>query len=376
MSEDSEKTNVDIPNIGPRNPILLWLCKFDFFSSKHRSGVAQNTLVRVLSFFLTIGLFSTIIFAWFIWSINDSFDDPGPLTESKTFVVERGDSFLSIMPDLELAKIISPQGFLRPFIRGVRSSGRVQELQVGEFAFESGVSMRGVMEQLTRGKPIEYSVTIPEGWTSHQILDRIGNSDFLTGLLPEDLAEGSILADTYNFQRGTERKAVIERMQNAQSSVIAQLWASRSPDLPLANLQEFLILASIVEKETAVGSERPRVASVFVNRLRRGMRLQTDPTVIYGIWGSAGKPKGRGGLRKSELARKTPYNTYQISGLPPTPIAHVGVASLRAVAHPATSDDLFFVADGTGGHVFAKTLAEHNANVAKWRAIERSRNNE
>ena len=280
------------------------------------------------------------------------------------------------MPSLESSNIIPPQGFLRPFIRGVRQSGRVQELQVGEFAFESGVSMRGVMDHLTRGKPIEYPITIPEGWTSHQILERLINSDFLSGPLSENLAEGSILADTYNFQRGTSRTAAIERMQDAQSSVIMELWESRSANLPLANLQEFLILASIVEKETAVGSERPRVASVFINRLRRGMRLQTDPTVIYGIWGSAGKPKDRGGLRRSELARKTPYNTYHIPGLPPTPIAHVGIASLRAVAHPAVSDDLFFVADGTGGHVFAETLAEHNENVAKWRAIERLRNSE
>jgi len=204
-------------------------------------------------------------------------------------------------------------------------------------------------------------------------MERVQFSEILEGDLPPIPAEGSLLPSTYAFPKGTTREEAVTRMKEARDKALAEVWASRAADLPLKNPEELAILASIVERETGIGSERAHVASVFVNRLRKGMKLQTDPTVIYGIWGGQGKPKDRGGLRKSELRRSTPYNTYIIGGLPPTPIANPGIEALKAVANPLETDDLFFVADGTGGHVFAPTLREHNQNVAKWRKIEAQR---
>src|SRR5690606_18966200 len=182
--------------------------------------------------------------------------------------------------------------------------------------------------------------------------------------------EGSVLPETYQIERGDDRAAVLKRMMDAQEALLAQLWAKRHPGLPFDTPEEAVTLASIVEKETGVAAERPRVAAVFVNRLRRGMRLESDPTIIYGL--TRGRPLGRG-IRASELAAATPYNTYLIDGLPPTPIANPGRASLAAVLDPPKTDELFFVADGTGGHVFAKTYEEHLRNVAKWRALEKAK---
>ena len=185
-------------------------------------------------------------------------------------------------------------------------------------------------------------------------------------------AEGWLVADTQKFSRGTTRADIVERMVEQQRKLVEQIWERRSPDLPISTMEEFVTLASIVEKETGVAEERPRVAAVFINRLRQGMRLQSDPTIIYGVWGGAGKPADEP-IRQSHIRGETPYNTYVIDGLPPTPIAIPGRASLEAVANPAQTDDLFFVADGTGGHAFARTLEDHNANVARWREIERKR---
>jgi UPF0755 protein len=202
-------------------------------------------------------------------------------------------------------------------------------------------------------------------------MKRVAENETLEGEMPEEIpAEGSIMPDTYPFQRGTTRIELIEQMRRQQSRFLAEIWERRIDGLPLASPEEMVILASIVEKETGKADERPRVASVFINRLNKGMRLQSDPTIIYGIFGGEGKPSDRP-IYKSDIQGKTAYNTYQIDGLPPTPIGNPGRASLEAVANPSRTDDLFFVADGTGGHVFAKTLAEHEANVKRWRAIEK-----
>ena len=216
-----------------------------------------------------------------------------------------------------------------------------------------------------------YRVLAAEGVTSWQVAEALKGVEFLTGELSEVPPEGSLAPDSYEVRSGDTVQSLIARMQNAQASNLEEAWLVRDPETPLKTREEALILASIIEKETGLADERPQVASVFVNRLNKGMMLQTDPTVIYGITlgqGSLGR-----GLRRSELDRKTPYNTYKIEGLPPTPIANPGKAAIEAVLNPADTDFIFFVADGTGGHAFAQTLDEHNSNVAKWREIEKQR---
>ena len=243
-------------------------------------------------------------------------------------------------------------------------------LRAGEFEIAPGASVIQALMALRDGKPLLRFVTIPEGRTTAQALALIADAPVLTGDVTLTPGEGALLPETYAYERGEARDAVLQRMIDAHDEALAALWPNRAEALPFDTPEEAVILASIVEKETALAEERPRVASVFVNRLRRGMRLQSDPTIIYGLTG--GEPLGRG-IRRSELRGETPYNTYVIRGLPPTPIANPGRASLEAVLNPPDTDDLYFVADGTGGHVFAETLAEHNRNVAQWRRIERER---
>jgi UPF0755 protein len=218
---------------------------------------------------------------------------------------------------------------------------------------------------------VRFRVSLAEGVTSWQVVEALRLADFLTGEVAEVPAEGTLAPESYEVTPGTPRAEVLTRMAELQEQRLAEVWANRDEGLPIETPEEALILASIIEKETGIAAERGTVASVFVNRLREGMRLQTDPTVIYGV------TEGRGvlgrGLRQSELRRETPWNTYVIDGLPPTPIANPGIESLRAAVSPEETDLLFFVADGSGGHVFARTLAEHNENVARWREIERER---
>lgn len=273
----------------------------------------------------------------------------------------------------QAANILQQKGVVRSaivFRAGVMYNRKTAALKAGEYAIPSGASPRQIMDILVEGKSIVYKLTLAEGLTSAMILDLVRNHPSLTGEVTLAPAEGSLLPETYIFNRGMSRDDLILRMQDDHNRTLNELWANRAPNLPIATKEEAVILASIVEKETGVAEERPRVASVFVNRLRKGMKLQSDPTIIYGL--TKGVPLGRG-IRKSELEKPTPYNTYVIQGLPPTPIANPGKASLAAVLNPAETEDLFFVADGTGGHVFAPTLAEHERNVQKWREIERQR---
>ncbi|WP_279483299.1 endolytic transglycosylase MltG [Aureimonas sp. SK2] len=342
---------------------------------KRRSRHARNGFVILLNFAFSLALVAAIAAgAIFYWG-KRTFDAPGPLEAEATYLVPRGGNLADTASGLEQAGIVSNA---EVFEYGWRLNSRVEQmgggtdtgLRAGEYAFAPGASMRSVMETLRSGKSIQHAVTIPEGWTVHQIYARLEADPVLIGDLPPMVAEGTLLPETYTFTRGMTRAAMVERMAAAQTELVQTIWDGRQDGLPIRDIGEFVTLASIVEKETGIASERPHVASVFINRLRDGMRLQSDPTIIYGVWGGAGKPSDEP-IRQSHIAGATPYNTYVIRGLPPGPIANPGRASLEAVAHPLDTEDLYFVADGTGGHAFARTLNEHNANVRRYRQIER-----
>jgi UPF0755 protein len=243
-------------------------------------------------------------------------------------------------------------------------------LKAGEYFIPENQTMAQVVHILHMGKAVQYKVTIPEGLTAKEIVTRLNITPHLTGRINTIPAEGSLLPDTYFYTKGDDRALIIQRMQQKMQDVLAQAWAGRAANIPLKTPQEMVTLASIVEKETGVAQERPLVAGVFVNRLNKGMKLQSDPTVMYGI--TMGQHDFEGPIRRSHLRTATAYNTYTIPALPPGPIANPGADAIRAVANPAPTKALFFVADGTGGHAFAETLQEHNRNVAKWRQIERS----
>jgi UPF0755 protein len=255
------------------------------------------------------------------------------------------------------------------FILAAELTRAAPRLQAGEYEIPSGASMWRVLTMIRDGAIIRHYVTVPEGVAASTVADILGRSDVLSGDAPAP-PEGSVLPETYQVLRGETRAHVLARMMLARDKLLAQLWSERAPGLPYADPEQAVTLASIVEKETARPRERARIAGLFINRLRAGMRLESDPTVIYGL--TTGAPLGRS-LRTSDLAMPTPYNTYRIAGLPPTPIANPGRASLEAALRPARTTDLYFVADGTGGHVFAATWADHLKNVARWRAIEKTR---
>jgi len=332
-----------------------------------RSRGARSQVVIFANFVMTTLVLVAIVALAAFYFGRMEFTQPGPLDQTTTFMVERGSGVTEIANDLERRNIISDA---RIFRLATLTYMPEDTLKAGEYEIEAHASMQEVMDLLRSGKSILYSVTIPEGWTVRQIFDRLKADPVLTGDLPEELPpEGTLWPETYKFTRGTSRQEIVDKMKAASKRIVDEIWAKRDPDLPIKNKQDFVTLASIVEKETGKADERPLVASVFLNRLEKGMRLQSDPTVIYGLFGGEGKPSGRP-LYQSDLDKETPYNTYQNDGLPPTPIANPGRAALEAVANPSRTDDLYFVADGTGGHVFAETLEEHNRNVAKWRKIK------
>lgn len=328
----------------------------------------MRSFFRFIFVILLLGIAAVAAAAWYVLN---QFDAAGPSAyegETETIVSLPLGTGLN-----QAANILQQKGVVRSaivFRAGVMYNGKTAALKAGEYAIPSGASPRQIMNILVEGKSIVYKLTLAEGLTSAMILDLVRSHPSLTGDISVSPSEGSLLPETYVFNRGMPRDDLILRMQEDHKNALNELWEKRAPNLPLASQQEAVILASIVEKETGVAEERPRVAAVFVNRLRKGMKLQSDPTIIYGL--TKGVPLGRG-IRKSELEKPTPYNTYVIVGLPPTPIANPGKASLAAVLNPAPTEDLYFVADGTGGHVFAATLAEHERNVQKWREIEKQR---
>ena len=358
-----------------------------------------------------------------VWGTSQ-YKEGGPLAEAICLQVPSGASMGSGSADLAEQGAVSNA---RIFRLGADYSEKASQLKAGSFLIEAGASMEQIVDVVTRGgrntcgtevvfrvgvtrkqvqvreldpatnryveqarfepqvEPVDPVYTaaldasdtlirfaVAEGVTSWTIVDALNNIDFLSGEIAAVPSEGSLAPDSYEISKGQDRNEILADMAARQERILAQAWAERADDVEVETPQEALILASIIEKETAVAEERGQVASVFTNRLKRGMRLQTDPTVIYGI------TKGEGilgrGLRRSELRAETPWNTYVIPALPPTPIANPGRASIEAALNPESTDLLFFVADGTGGHAFARTLDEHNANVAKWRKIEAERN--
>ncbi|MFC3078303.1 endolytic transglycosylase MltG [Phenylobacterium terrae] len=306
-----------------------------------------------------------LVLAWGLWTYYGP--GPGARQGDETIVIlRRGAGVREIANTLETSGVIGSSAI---FTAAAQVTGAAGELKAGEYRVASRASLRRVLDDIRNGRVVRRFVTIPEGVTSETVVAILNANPVLEGVVSAP-PEGSVLPETYQIERGDDRAVVLKRMMDAQEALLAQLWAKRQPGLPFDTPEEAVTLASVVEKETGVASERPRVAAVFVNRLRRGMRLESDPTIIYGL--TRGRPLGRG-IRASELATATPYNTYLVDGLPPTPIANPGRASLAAVLDPPKTDELFFVADGTGGHVFAKTYEEHTRNVAKWRALEKAR---
>lgn len=335
-----------------------------------RSRRARSQFVIFLNFVFSSLVFLVVLAGGAFYFGKREFERPGPSRTAETVLIKPSTGVREISTILEREGLISDA---RVFQIGVRAHGADGQLKAGEYEVKAGASMYEIMELLKSGRSVLYSLTIPEGLTVQQIFDRIRDTPELSGDMPSEMpAEGTLAADTLRFTRGMERKAVVEKLKEDQQELIDAIWERRDPDLPIKDKNEFVTLASIVEKETGIADERPRVAAVFHNRLSRGMRLQSDPTIIYGLFGGQGKPADRP-IYRSDLDKKTPYNTYQIDGLPPTPIANPGRAALEAVANPSKTEELYFVADGTGGHVFAKTLKEHNENVARWRAVEKQR---
>jgi len=314
-----------------------------------------------------------LLFGGIAFATYNQYESPGPPTGTRVVVIPKGEGRIAIAERLEKEGIISNRwtfvgGHLLQNWLGSKKNG---ELKAGEYEIKEHASMRDVIETLSEGKSILYKATLPEGLTSEQIVERLKAEPSLSGEITRVPPEGSLLPDTYYFSKGTPRQEILDRMQAKMQKAVETLWESRSADLPIRSSDELITFASIVEKETGRADERDRVAAVFYNRLKKGMRLQSDPTIVYGIVGGQG-PLGRG-LTKFDIETKSPYNTYQINGLPPGPICNPGKSALEAALHPAQTADLYFVADGTGGHAFSETLKEHNSAVQKWREVERQR---
>ncbi|MBB3235230.1 endolytic transglycosylase MltG [Phyllobacterium endophyticum] len=337
---------------------------------KRRSRRARSQIVVFANFMLSLVVLVVIAAAAAVYFGKLAFNEPGPSEVTTNYVVKSGTGIVEIADGLERRGIISDA---RVFKYGVQAYGHQGDMKAGEYEIKAHASMREIMDLLRSGKSVLRSLTIPEGLTVEQIFQRVREDEVLVGDLPAVMPrEGSLFANTMRFSRGTTREELIKKMQADQKKLVEDIWARRDPNIPLKTVEEFVTLASIVEKETGKADERPRVAAVFINRLNKRMRLQSDPTIIYGLFGGKGKPSDRP-ILKSDLEKPTPYNTYTINGLPPGPIANPGRDALEAVAHPSQTRDLYFVADGSGGHVFAETLEEHNENVRRWREVEKNR---
>jgi len=313
--------------------------------------------------FVLLGALATVgALAWLMKEARS----PGPLAADKVVMIVREDDGGSIADQLERAGVIDSAMWFNilTLLDGNRGA-----LKRGEYEFKAGMSMNEIENELLAHHVVRYKLTIPEGLTSEQIIDRLREDPVLIGEVRETPREGSLMPDTYYFERGDTRLSILSRMAKTHAKAVEEIWKGRAPDLPIKSPGEMVTLASIVEKETGKPEERPRVASVFINRLEKHMRLDSDPTIVYGL--ALGKGTLGRSITKADLNQSTPYNTYIIEGLPPGPICNPGKAALEAVAQPARSKDLYFVADGTGGHAFAETLDQHQKNVARWRQIEK-----
>ena len=329
------------------------------------SPLWRRALITAGSAFATFSalmMLGAVAFLWF-------YSGPGPRAaqgEATTVILRQGAGLSEIAATLQRAHVIGSAAIFEAATQITHTSRR---LKAGEYEIPSRAPIRAIIDKIRKGDIVHHMVTIPEGLTSEQVVDILMASPVLAGAAPVP-AEGAILPETYEVRRGEDRAAVLQRMMDAHDNLLRALWAQRRSGLPLMSPEQAVILASIVEKETGVASERPRVAAVFVNRLQKGIKLQSDPTIVYGL--TRGKPLGHG-IRASELASQTPYNTYQIAGLPPTPICNPGRASIAATLDPPRTNDLYFVATGGGRSNFASSLDEHQRNVAHWRGVERAR---
>ena len=329
--------------------------------------------VRFISSVFTVALVAMLLVGGTAFLIFNQFENPGPLPKTSTVVIPKGEGRIAIAERLEREGVITNRwtfvgGYLLQGFLGGRKTG---ELKAGEYEIKEHASMRDVIDTLAEGKSILYKTTLPEGLTSEQIVERLKAEPDLSGEITSVPSEGTLLPDTYYFSKGASRNEILDRMRDGMQKTMAALWQQRDPDIPIRSMEELVTFASIVEKETGRPDERNRVAAVFYNRLRKGMRLQSDPTIIYGIVGGQGA-LGRG-ITKADIETKSPYNTYQINGLPPGPICNPGKPALLAALHPAKTSDLYFVADGTGGHTFTGTLKDHNNAVQKWRQVEKAK---
>jgi UPF0755 protein len=330
-----------------------------------RSRAVRHPLVVFLNFVLTIVIIGIVAIGGGVFAAKMQFERPGSLDQARPVTVEFGGGLGAIADQLQKDGVISSKWL---FVAGVMLARQQGALKAGEYLIPAHASMHDVMESMVAGKGILYTISIPEGLTSQQIVDRLKSEDILTGDIAETPPEGSLLPETYKVPRGATRESVLANMRRERDRVVADVWQRRAQDLPIQTPEQLVVLASVVEKETALADERSRVAAVFVNRLRLNMRLQSDPTVIYGMFGGEGKPNGFM-LSRADLEKQSPYNTYVVAGLPPGPIANPGRASLEAVANPSRTRDLFFVADGSGGHAFAESYEAHLKNVSRWRDI-------
>ena len=327
-------------------------------------GGAARLMAGASAAIATLVFLVILALAWGVWT----YEGAGPKTpngQPTVVLLRQGAGVREIAASLTRAGVVRSSAV---FSAAAQLTGQARHLKAGEYEYPSRMSMAGVMRKIRKGEVVRHFVTIPEGLTSEMAVDILMAQPLLTGAAPVP-PEGALLPETYEFQRGEDRSVVLGRMMAARDTLLKQLWAQRTPNLPLATPDEAVTLASIVEKETRLPAERPHVAQVFINRLQMGMKLQSDPTIIYDV--SHGRALGRG-IRESELTAATPHNTYVIAGLPPTPICNPGKAALAAVMAPTPGKDIFFVADGAGGHVFAETETEQARNVAKWRVIEKN----
>jgi UPF0755 protein len=359
------------PPISPRSPRAA-LEPEQVPPPPKRSERARNPFVIVGNAVITLVLISMIGFGGVYVYGKQLLEAPGPLQEEKIVNIPARAGKGDIAEALQREGVIDVNRWV--FIGGVFALKAATELKPGEYEFRKNASLRDVIGTIVEGKVVQHAVTIPEGLTSEQIVTRLSENEIFTGAVREMPREGTLLPETYKFPRGTTREQVIQRMQQSQKRVLAEIWERRNTDIPVKTPEQLVALASIVEKETGKADERSRVAAVFVNRLRQKMKLQSDPTIIYGLVGGKGT-LGRP-IKRSEIMQPSPYNTYVVDGLPPGPIANPGRASLEATANPARTRDLFFVADGTGGHSFTETYDQHQKNVAKLRTQEKTIQND
>lgn len=329
---------------------------------------------RLFLSFLSAGLIGLGLFAALgSWGVY-SYLRPGPLAEEKLVLIDRGAGVSGIATKLNEAGVIDQP---LVFKLAARITGKAGSLKAGEYAFPGHIPMKTALQMMFDGDVYDRKVTVPEGLTSYQVVELIRKVDDLEGEVADIPPEGSLLPETYSFITGDTKAGKIDEMRAAMTKTIDELWETRAPGLPITTKEEAITLASIIEKETGVPEERRRVAGVFINRLKQGIALQTDPTVIYAITKGKIQDKGMGPLGRRLLSKDldidSPYNTYKYPGLPPGPIANPGRASIEAALHPEEHKFIYFVADGSGGHIFSETLAQHNENVANWRKVRRQK---